>query len=148
MGTISKSGITESRILITGATGFIGRWLVRRLAEVGARVWTTGLPGEQPPPGVAGHLPLDARDGDAVRAIVAEAAPQVVFHLTAVGVSDEVPRAVACIFDTDRRCRQGGCAQRQKTCQSVSMHVESLNLSVPRVQSNLEHRIVRRRVQR
>jgi len=62
--------------------------LARRLVEAGAQVWTTGLPGEHPLPGVAGHSPLDARNGDAVHAIVAEAAPQIVFHLAAVGVTD------------------------------------------------------------
>ncbi|MEA3339550.1 MAG: NAD(P)-dependent oxidoreductase [Chloroflexota bacterium] len=88
MTNISKSDITKSKILVTGATGFIGRRLARRLVEAGAQVWTTGLPGEQPPSGVASHSPLDARDGDAVRAIVAEAAPQIVFHLAAAGVTD------------------------------------------------------------
>lgn len=78
----------RKHILVTGATGFIGRRLARRLVEAGAEVWTTGLPGEQPLSGVAGHSPLDVRDGDAVRAIVAEAAPQILFHLAAVGVTD------------------------------------------------------------
>ena len=86
--TLAKLDIAKSKILVTGATGFIGQCLVRRLVEAGAQVWTTGLPGEQSPSGVVGHLPLDVRDGDAVRAIVAEAAPQVVFHLAAVGVTD------------------------------------------------------------
>ncbi len=76
------------RILITGATGFIGRYLTGRLVEAGAEVWTTGLPDEQPPSGTTCHLSLDVRDADAVRAVVAEAAPQVVFHLAAVGVTD------------------------------------------------------------
>ncbi|HEY73965.1 MAG: hypothetical protein B6I35_04665 [Anaerolineaceae bacterium 4572_32.2] len=80
-------GWAGKRVLVTGATGFIGRRLTRQLVEADAQTWTTGLPGEHPPPGVEAHLPLDARDGDAVRAIVAEAAPQVVFHLAAAGVT-------------------------------------------------------------
>jgi len=75
-------------ILVTGATGFIGRHLTRHLAQAGAEVWTTGLPNEQPPPGTTRHLSLDVRDANAVRAVVAEAAPQVVFHLAAAGVTD------------------------------------------------------------
>jgi nucleoside-diphosphate-sugar epimerase len=46
------------------------------------------LPNEQPPPGTTRHLSLDTRDANAVRAVVAEAAPQVVFHLAAAGVTD------------------------------------------------------------
>ena len=62
--------------------------MVRHLALAGTEVWTTGLPNEQPPPGTARHLSLDVRDADAVRAVVVEAAPQVVFHLAAAGVTD------------------------------------------------------------
>ena len=76
------------RVLVTGATGFIGRHLTRHLAQDGAEVWTTGLPNEQPPPGTTRHLSLDVRDTNAVGAVVAEAAPQVVFHLAAAGVTD------------------------------------------------------------
>ena len=82
------SDITKSKILVTGATGFIGRRLARRLVETGAQVWTTGLPGERSPSAVAGHSSLDVRDSDAVRAIVTDAAPQIVFHLAAVGVTN------------------------------------------------------------
>ena len=62
--------------------------MVRHLAQAGAEVWTTGLPNEQPPLGTTRHLSLDVRAAAAVRAVVAEAAPQVVFHLAAAGVTD------------------------------------------------------------
>ncbi len=75
-------------ILVTGATGFVGHHLTRHLAQAGAEVWTTGLPNEQPPLGTTRHLSLDVRDADAVRAVVVEAAPQVVFHLAAAGVTN------------------------------------------------------------
>ncbi len=75
-------------VLVVGATGFIGRHLVRRLAEAGAEVWTTGLPGEEPPPGTARHSPLDIRDAQSVSALVRRCQPQIVFHLAAVGVTD------------------------------------------------------------
>jgi len=78
----------EKHVLITGATGFIGRYLTRRLARAGAEVWTTGLSDVQPPPGTTRHLPLDVRDAEAVRAALTETTPQVVFHLAAAGVAN------------------------------------------------------------
>lgn len=81
------------RVLITGATGFIGRRLTPRLMELGAQV--TAL--------VAGDLPrrsemgwaesVDWREADlryreGVRRGVQAARPEVVFHLAAAGVTD------------------------------------------------------------
>jgi nucleoside-diphosphate-sugar epimerase len=79
--------------LVTGAAGFIGRRLVQQLVESGARVWA-GVAPDEPPERVAAlptrveRLAFDLRDAAAVQAAVAEAAPQVVFHLAAVGVTN------------------------------------------------------------
>lgn len=81
------------RVLITGATGFIGRCLIRRLAEAGAEVWAGVYPGEPPertadlPPQVE-HVSLDVQDAQSVRRAVESAIPDLVFHLAAVGVTD------------------------------------------------------------
>ncbi|MDY6874976.1 MAG: NAD(P)-dependent oxidoreductase [Chloroflexota bacterium] len=81
------------RVLITGATGFIGRHLTRRLAEDSAEVWAGVYPGELPeraaslPPQVE-HVPLDVQDAQSVRRAVEIAAPDLVFHLVAVGVTE------------------------------------------------------------
>ncbi|HIE38253.1 MAG TPA: NAD(P)-dependent oxidoreductase, partial [Anaerolineae bacterium] len=83
----------ERRTLITGATGFIGHCLARRLVETGAEVWAGVFPGE-PPERVEGlpeevrRIPLDVRDGESVDRAVARCKPEVVFHLAAVGVTD------------------------------------------------------------
>jgi nucleoside-diphosphate-sugar epimerase len=80
-------------VLVTGAAGFIGLRLARRLAEAGAQVWAGTAP-DEPPDRVAAlpvrveRLVFDLRDAQAVQAAVAEAAPQVVFHLAAVGVTN------------------------------------------------------------
>jgi len=80
-------------VLVTGATGFIGQRLVRRLLEAGARICAGVSPDERPErvaelPVQAQRLTFDLRDAGAVRAAVAEAAPQVVLHLAAIGVTN------------------------------------------------------------
>ena len=86
-------GWAGRHVLVTGATGFIGVRLVQRLVEVGAQVWAGVYPGESPErvaslaPEVE-RVPFDVQDAEGVRRVVLEAAPDVVFHLAAVGVSD------------------------------------------------------------
>jgi len=84
---------TGQRVLVTGAAGFIGRRLVQRLDEAGAQVWA-GLAPDEPverasrlPPDVP-RIVFDVQDPRAVSTAVAEAAPQIVFHLAAVGVAN------------------------------------------------------------
>ena len=83
----------EQRVLVTGATGFIGRRLVRWLVDAQAQVCAGVAPDETPErvavlPAQARQQVFDLRDARAVQAAVAESAPQVVFHLAAVGVTD------------------------------------------------------------
>ncbi len=79
--------------MVTGATGFIGQCLVRRLVDAGAHVWAGVAPADAAErvaalPEQARRLVFDVRRSGAVRAATAEAAPQIVFHLAAVGVTD------------------------------------------------------------
>jgi CDP-glucose 4,6-dehydratase len=91
MTTASAAFWTGKRVLVTGHTGFKGSWLALRLASLGAAV--TGLALD--PPTTPSHFALarvgdrltdhraDLRDESAVRRVVAEARPDVVFHLAA-----------------------------------------------------------------
>jgi UDP-glucose 4-epimerase len=80
-------------VLVTGAGGFIGQRLVRRLVQAGARVWA-GLAPDEAPERVAAlsaqveRSVFDLRDPLAVLAAVDEVAPWVVLHLAAVGVTN------------------------------------------------------------
>ena len=82
-----------TRALVTGATGFIGRRLVRRLVAAGAPVFA-GVASDETPERVAAlpeqahRLTFDLRDGEAVESALAQAVPQLVFHLAALGVTD------------------------------------------------------------
>jgi nucleoside-diphosphate-sugar epimerase len=80
-------------VLVTGASGFIGHHLVRALAAAGASVHAGVAPEDAPGrvaalPARSRRLVFDLRDGVAIRDAVAEAAPQIVFHLAAAGVTD------------------------------------------------------------
>jgi UDP-glucose 4-epimerase len=84
---------TNRPILITGATGFLGQHLTRRLVDLGAPV-TVALCAEDGPAQTA-TLPATVyrRDGDVrnygqMRRLVEAAAPEILFHLAAVGVND------------------------------------------------------------
>jgi UDP-glucose 4-epimerase len=80
------------RVLITGATGFIGQRLVRRLVEAKARVYAGVAPDEAPErvaglPAQVQRLVFDLREAGAVQTAVVKVVPQTVFHLAAVGVT-------------------------------------------------------------
>ncbi|MFC0082987.1 GDP-mannose 4,6-dehydratase [Aciditerrimonas ferrireducens] len=69
------------RAVVTGAGGFVGRWLVRHLEEAGDQV-------------VAFDRDLDVTDGGALRQVLADLTPEAVYHLAAqshVGRSWEEP---------------------------------------------------------
>jgi nucleoside-diphosphate-sugar epimerase len=90
--TFSEARMPETggRLLVTGASGFIGACLVRRLVAAGRAVHVLLRPGP-PPPRLAGlesqyvthHA--DLRDADAVRSAVESCQPETVYHLAAHG---------------------------------------------------------------
>lgn len=81
----------NGRVLVTGATGFVGSHLVRRLVDLGAEVHIICRENSNfwrmidVLPRVTRHK-ADLRDMDAVRAAVSAARPEYVFHLAAATV--------------------------------------------------------------
>jgi GDP-4-dehydro-6-deoxy-D-mannose reductase len=67
------------RALVTGASGFVGRYLVDELRRSGAEVLACGGPHD----GARGYVPLDLGDIDSMRAALERGRPTVVFHLAA-----------------------------------------------------------------
>lgn len=90
------------RVLVTGHTGFKGAWLALWLSEMGAKVTGLALPADEvslfnqiSAQNFVRHIEGDIRDAALVDAVIAEAAPQVVFHLAAqplVRLSYDEPR--------------------------------------------------------
>lgn len=74
------------RALVTGASGFVGRYLVERLRAAQYDVTAVGGPHDG-----AEYLPVDLGDLQSIRAAFDLAQPEVVFHLAAQAF---VPRAI------------------------------------------------------
>ncbi len=76
--------LRNASLLVTGASGFVGPWVVRALAERGAHVQATAGPAAPPS---AADLPvevwhaMDLRDPADVERVVAAAKPDAVLHL-------------------------------------------------------------------
>jgi nucleoside-diphosphate-sugar epimerase len=70
--------------LVTGATGFIGGALARRLRAAGARVHGVSRHGRPADGPWAGWSAVDLTDLAAVRALLQAARPQLVFHLAGI----------------------------------------------------------------
>ena len=77
----------ETRVLITGAAGFVGSYLAEECARHGWDVHGTARPGEQrgnlAAVPLAAVYPVELSDAAAVRSLIAEARPAQVYHLAA-----------------------------------------------------------------
>ncbi|HET9095533.1 MAG TPA: GDP-mannose 4,6-dehydratase [Candidatus Baltobacteraceae bacterium] len=80
------------RALVTGASGFVGRYLVERLRADETEVFAAGGPHDGD-----SHFPIDLLDTDTLHAAFDLAQPAVVFHLAAQAF---VPRAIEAPAET------------------------------------------------
>jgi nucleoside-diphosphate-sugar epimerase len=96
----TASSLAGRRVLVTGATGFVGRHLVRALAAAGAEVHalrrasSAGAAFSGSRPVATGPAPVvwheaDLLDRKALARALATAAPAIVFHLAAYGARPE-----------------------------------------------------------
>lgn len=67
----------SGKVLVTGATGFVGRHLLAALADGGFEAVATSRAG-------GGVGALDVADGEAVRRVIADVRPDAVVHLAAI----------------------------------------------------------------
>jgi len=85
------------RALVTGATGFVGRYLVEALRESGNEALACGGPRD------ADALPIDLLDPSSLRAAFDLAKPDVVFHLAAATFVPESLAAPMATYETNVR---------------------------------------------
>jgi len=77
-----SAALSGRRVLVTGASGFVGSLLVARLDQLGADVHGLARNLSRIPPGIRGWA-VDLRHSDAVRAAMDAIRPEYVFHLAA-----------------------------------------------------------------
>jgi len=77
-----------SKLLITGATGFLGRHLVGKATESGAIVITTSR--SETPAREAGHVAIDLCNRSRVLGLLREVVPDGILHAASAGTSDKV----------------------------------------------------------
>ena len=95
------------KVLVTGAGGFVGRWLLPELVAANHEVLGTRLPGESPPEflpeptrRMVRWLPLDLREMESVRAAVEEV-PDAVIHLAAIASGADARRDPGLAWDVN-----------------------------------------------
>ncbi len=79
------------KALVTGATGFVGRHLVRHLLECGDEVLGTYL-GEAPQDFPCQLLPLDITDSFRCQVLISEYKPDTIYHLAAIAFVPEAEK--------------------------------------------------------
>jgi GDP-4-dehydro-6-deoxy-D-mannose reductase len=88
------------RALVTGADGFVGRWLTEHLERAGDEVWqATGMHAADG----ARRRQMDLRDGASVREVLAWASPEAIYHLAAVSFGPDASGDIGQAIDVTVR---------------------------------------------
>ena len=74
--------------MVTGATGFFGSHLCRRLRETGAEIYAVSRTAREDAGAGFRWLQADLNDTSAVRRMLLEVRPDVVFHLSGIATAD------------------------------------------------------------
>ena len=99
VGTPEPSALRGSTVLVTGAHGFIGLHLVKRLVDLGAQVHAASRRPPADPAAGTTSWQVDLADADATDDLIRAVRPDVVFHLAGEASGsrevDAVPRTFA-----------------------------------------------------
>lgn len=108
------SELEAGEVLVTGATGFIGRALCRALAERGVRVHALSRSGGRPP-GALSSSACDVSQTERLGRIVQTLRPRVVFHLAGHATGSRLPSVVLSTFQS----KLAGAVNLLLACQSL-----------------------------
>jgi len=86
------------KALVTGADGFVGRWLVEHLEASGDDVWSASSTGTR-----RQSQSLDLSDPASVRSLVSWARPEVIYHLAAVAFGPDASSDIGHALDVTVR---------------------------------------------
>jgi UDP-glucose 4-epimerase len=89
------------RALVTGAAGFIGSALCRRLAQIGVEVHGVSRTERKSEDHIARWWQCNLEDLDAVRSLVNELTPHLIFHLASNSAGARSPDLVVPIFHSN-----------------------------------------------
>lgn len=84
------------KALVTGADGFVGRWLVRHLEEQGDHVWRVAGPAGTAD---AASYRVDLRDAAGLAEILSAVRPDAVYHLAAVSFGPDAQSRILDALD-------------------------------------------------
>jgi len=93
MANASTPMAARGPVLVTGAGGFVGSWLLPELVRAGCEVVATLRPGEPAGPTRASWQTCELTDPEAIRELVADVRPGSVIHLAAQAVPREATRS-------------------------------------------------------